>query len=674
MRTKPLSFILLTVILVITSSACQAFTSATPTTTPVPTPAFTPTALAPEVPGGAVEISGAFDYTNTILVNTYYVENAVALADLHGFVIRDQSWVTPVNSQTIGFMQIDTKNQHGTFHLDLPAVPEGTYNNVSNDGKPDKGVQIFAVAWWPNLTGGPYAEGDDPNYGWPDYLASILTNPANKDEVVSGKLVVWAPDSQQMFPTGFGADGHLFTKDDPVGPIPAGWSVIDLNQKPFGIGRAPQQELTLYEPTDYSVKDYSKLSYSAAFDQMFQIVKAQYAFNGITGKAPIWDQLYAQVDPEVKAAEQKNDPVAYFSALKDFTLGFKDGHTGLGGGAGNLLFTQISDSGYGFAIQQTDSGTFIVTYVTANSQADTAGMKVGAQVTQFNGDPIADAVSRVKPFAGPFSTDIAMRYEQARYLTRAPVGTVAKITFQNPGGTAQTVSLTAASERASFDSVSLLRGYDPNVLPVESQILSDGVGYIKVNSNEDDLNLIMRLFKRALQIFQDNQVPGIIIDMRQDLGGAPLGLAGYLTNTKIIEGQTQYYDPATGKFEAEGIPDRVVPFVEQYSFSKVALLVGQACYSACEIDAYGFSKLPGISVVGQAPTSGTEADVARGQFTMPTGISLQVPTGRIVLPDGSLFLEGTGVPPTVKVPVDVQSLTSGQDVVLQKAESIILGK
>jgi C-terminal processing protease CtpA/Prc len=79
-------------------------------------------------------------------------------------------------------------------------------------------------------------------------------------------------------------------------------------------------------------------------------------------------------------------------------------------------------------------------------------------------------------------------------------------------------------------------------------------------------------------------------------------------------------------------------------------------------------------VVGQAPTSGTEADVARGQFNMPTSISMQFPTGRIVLPDGSLFLEGTGVAPTVKVPVDVQSLTSGQDVVLQKAENIILGK
>jgi len=662
MKTKTFSFVVLTVVLIITSAACS------------PTPVHTPTPLAAEVPGGAVEISGTFTYTNTIIVNTYYVENSVALADMHGFVVRDQNWVTPVNSQTLGYMHIDEKNLNGSYHLDLPAVPEGTYNNVSNDGKTDKGVQIFAVSWWPNLAGGPFSEGDDPSYGWPNYLASVVTDSANHDEVVSGKLVVWAPDDNQMFPTGFGPDGLLFTKDDPVGPIPAGWSVIDLNQKPFGISRSAQQDVTLYEPKDYAVKDFSNLSYSAAFDQMFQIVKVQYAFNGVPNKAPNWDQLYAQVDPEVKAAEQKNDPTAYYSALKDFTLGFKDGHTGLSGAAGDQLFQQTGVSGYGIAIQQTDSGSFIVTYVTSGSQAALAGIQVGAQVTQFNGDPIADAVSKVKPFGGPFSTDIALHYQQARYLMRAPLGTVARITYQNPGSAAQTVPLIAFQDPDSFNSTSQFRGFDQNALPVESQILSDGVGYIKINSNEDDLNLIMRLFKRALQIFQDNQVPGIIIDMRQDLGGAPLGLAGYLTNTTIIEGQTQYFDPTTGKFESEGIPDKVTPFVEQYTFNKMALLVGQACYSACEIDAYGFSKVPGMAVVGQTPTSGTEADVARGQFNMPTGISMQFPTGRIVLPDGSLFLESTGVAPTVKVPVTVQSLTSGQDVVLQQAENIVLGK
>jgi len=39
----------------------------------------------------------------------------------------------------------------------------------------------------------------------------------NKDEVIGGKLIVWSPDDQQQFPTSYGADGLLFTKDDPAG-------------------------------------------------------------------------------------------------------------------------------------------------------------------------------------------------------------------------------------------------------------------------------------------------------------------------------------------------------------------------------------------------------------------------------------------------------------------------
>ena len=82
------------------------------------------------------------------------------------------------------------------------------------------------------------------------------------------------------------------------------------------------------------------------------------------------------------------------------------------------------------------------------------------------------------------------------------------------------------------------------------------------------------------------------------------------------------------------------------------LLVDQACASACEIESYGFSQVPGMVVVGQYPTSGIEAEVSRGQFLLPEGMSLQMPTGRFVLPDGSIFLEGKGVQPTERVPID----------------------
>jgi C-terminal processing protease CtpA/Prc len=78
-------------------------------------------------------------------------------------------------------------------------------------------------------------------------------------------------------------------------------------------------------------------------------------------------------------------------------------------------------------------------------------------------------------------------------------------------------------------------------------------------------------------------------------------------------------------------------------------------------------------VMGQFPTAGVMAETARGKFQLPEGIEFGVPTGRFVLADGSIFLEGKGVQPTVRLPVDEDSLLSGEDVVLQQAVNFILG-
>ena len=90
-------------------------------------------------------------------------------------------------------MQPDFKNNSAAYWIQLPAQPEGTLNNVDPTGKSDKGVQIFAISYWPNLAGGPYSEGDDPTLGWPTYLASVKTDTENNDEVTGGKLLIWSP-------------------------------------------------------------------------------------------------------------------------------------------------------------------------------------------------------------------------------------------------------------------------------------------------------------------------------------------------------------------------------------------------------------------------------------------------------------------------------------------------
>ncbi len=612
------------------------------------------------------KISGDFTYSNDFVLETYYVEQAAALADMHGFVIRDQEWITPVESQVLGFMDVDYDNNKGTYSISLPVAPEGLFNDVDQDDQSDRGVQIFAASYWPNLTGGPYSEGDDPSFGWPSYLASIKTDSENQDEVIGGKLVIWSPDDQQQFPSDFGIDGLLFTKDDPVSAIPAGYSVVDLDVKPFGIIRDSIPELTLYEPTDLEVKDFSADTFVDAFNKMFTIVEKEYAFTDVPGKSPDWKALRAEIEPMVKNAQDKNDNAAFYEAMRQFTLAFKDGHVGISGdNTADMAYSKAISSGYGLAIRVLDNLQVVVSYVTPGGPAQNAGIQRGAIITALNDTPILSAIRSVEAYSGPFSASFTREYQQARYLTRAPLGETSKWKFTNPGGQEQEVTLIAVNETESFDYSSTYKNMDPNALPVDFSVFSDSsIGYVQVNSNYDDLNLAIRLFERALITFENNNVDTIIIDMRLNFGGSPLGLAGYLTNEVIELGQLEYFSEKTEKFEPSGVRDKILPMTRQFDFSNKILLVGDGCASACEIEAYGFSQVPGMEVFGETPTAGVEAEVARGQFILPGGISLQIPTGRFTLPDGSIFLEGEGVQPTQKVPVTIQSVLTEDDPVI----------
>jgi C-terminal processing protease CtpA/Prc len=622
------------------------------------------------------EITGDYKVTNDFVLATYYVENAVMLTDMHGFVTRDLEWELPVDSQVLGYMTFDKESLSGTYELGLPAKPLGEFNDVDNNAAKDTGVQIFAVAYSPNVYGGPFSAGDDRTRGWPNYLASVKTDTENKNEVTGGKLVVWSPDANQKFPTDFGADGLLFTADDPVGSIPAGYSIVDLDQKPFAVIQEPKPQLTLYEPQDIAIKDYSAMSYTESFDKMFETIRKEYAFADIKGKAPDWDAIYAELKPRVEQAEKDKDADAFYLALRDFTWAFKDGHVSLDGGEyADKDFASAIAGGYGFAVRELDDGKVIVIYTLEGGPAQLAGMQVGAEVTEFDGKPISEAIDSAQSFSNQ-SSGFAIRYQKARYLLRAVPGTEASVTFANADGIPQTVKLTAVEERQSFSRTSLYYGVDTSsLLPVDSKIISagnDSVGYIRINSNYDDLNLVIRLFERALQQFEAQKAIGVVIDMRYNSGGSPLGLSGFLTDQKIPMGQLEYFSDKSGKFEPEGLREEVTSNENQYHFDKMVLLVGPACFSACEIESYGFSQVPGMVVVGQYPTAGVEAETARGSFKLPENFSVTVPTGRFTLPDGSIFLEGQGVPPTMKVPVDATTVLSTDDVVLQAGVGVVL--
>ena len=82
--------------------------------------------------------------------------------------------------------------------------------DVDQDGTDDPGVMIFAVAYRTNKFGDPFLEERDLfGGGWSTaYASTRVTEEASRNrEVVGGKLLVYAPDAGQGFPSDFGDDG-----------------------------------------------------------------------------------------------------------------------------------------------------------------------------------------------------------------------------------------------------------------------------------------------------------------------------------------------------------------------------------------------------------------------------------------------------------------------------------
>ena len=143
------------------------------------------------------------------LFENYLVEPYVMLEDETGFVRRDFDFIIPPQDQIIGPLTPSGENTWD-YVLHLPSLPPGVLVDVDNNSQDDTGVRIFAVAVQANTIGDPFL-GKDEFRGWSTVWTSTLIDSENRDEIVGGKLIVWAPDNEQSFPFDFGTDKLLFT-------------------------------------------------------------------------------------------------------------------------------------------------------------------------------------------------------------------------------------------------------------------------------------------------------------------------------------------------------------------------------------------------------------------------------------------------------------------------------
>lgn len=629
--------------------------------------------------GGPVAITGSVNYTS-LTFTVGVAEPLIILEDQAGFVDRNMGFLMPMESQVIGQITSDFYTSPFTYSVELPIEPRATLRDVDNDGQTDSGVMIYAIAYWSNTWGDPYLEERDLfGGGWSGAYAStrIDQNPSAKAELLGGKYLVYAPDDQQGFPSGFGEDGLLFTGDEPVVRLPQGYTVVDMETDPFTFDRSRNPVIDLIEGEGAAAVDFSNLSYTDAFDALVAMFRNEYAYT--EAKNIDWDALWQEYRPRFEQADANRDSVAYVLALRDFYWQIPDGHMRFPLTQQTIdLFTQETDGGLGIAVSELDDGRVIVNFLGDGSPAANAGIELGAEILAINNKAIDEVIAENVPWSSPFSAPHVLRLQQLRYITRFHVGDTVVVKYQNPGvAQPAAAELVASNERDSFASSSFNTGLTGVELPLEYQLIDPGIMYVKIYSFFDNDLLTIQLWERMITAMNDNQIPALIIDMRQNGGGSGFladQMAAYFFNDPLEIGNGAAYDPALGAFYSDRnrLSRYYLPPANLRYDGPIAVLVGPNCNSACEFFSYNMTLQDRAAIVGQYPTGG----LGGGQkfFSMPDGLVLQFSAVRNLDASDNVIVEGTGVPLDVKVPMDEETVFAEGDVILDYAIQYLLGQ
>jgi len=450
--------------------------------------------------------------------------------------------------------------------------------------------------------------------------------------------------------------------------------------------------------------DYSALSWTGAFDKMYAQLSREYAF--ADWKQVDWNNLYGEYAPQISRAQEANDFNAYYVALRKFLTEIPDGHVSL------TNLREIDDlyigGGFGFSAARLSDGSVIAAWVDPSGPAYASGIRAGDVITKWNGEGVGDALARVfTGFGGASATTENLELKQVQYLTRAPVGTAVEITFMRGGDApAQTVTLTAYDD----GSLSLEKSYpgtvlsdkirsmylgidDPDPVPsamVETKMLDGVIFYIKLWGELDaDLQgtgaapSTLDLFRQAIREANEKDAEGIILDIRNNLGGLDemsASILGSFYKEKALYEYQNAYDRSTGKRALQQVNGEDALYVEpamEYFGGTVICLINQKCVSSGEGIAMGIQKLPNGETLGFYGTNGSFG-LAGAEIAMPGGLTVHYPSGQSLDADRQIQIDSTGgiggVSPSVRIPMTKENairLAAGEDIELEAAVKIL---
>ena len=571
-----------------------------PAAEPTPQPLAT---LLPLEQLGVQEVVGEIERQ----IGTYYESNQQEFVLYEWNVVGED--LIAASNPLVSYMQMTDGDLR--YRMMLPMQPQGNYEDVDNNGQADQGVLIFTYQLREKMAEDSPLAVDH----LPGGRLAVTVDPQDTNRLLAGDLVVWAPDNQQMFPTGLGGDGVLFTADDPVQPLLPGFTAISFSVDEVVWQREPTVTVTIPRVDGIQYFDLSAETPLAAYDQVLALLDTHY---------PGWEATDVQDDlrEEMAQAAAQGDDLSVYQVYGELVAQMQNAMVTYTPASGLLDFLQQAyPADYGFLVVTVEDGTVRVSGLRENGPADLQGMDYGDILLEVNSVPVDEAIAN-QPLAWFGDSNLhTVRKLQELFLLRGLAGNEMELKIRTLLGETKTLTLTAENHRKLLHTgLERIFGGRFDAVPPVTKKEFDAYGYIRVNNFDTDPVLTLRLFEEALRTMQEKEMEYLVLDLRQASGSNFLQLAGYFSDKHIDLGELDCGE--------QQFPVNVEPKDEQYVFEGVSVLTGNACSGSCELEVLALQELDNVTTYGVSPSAGAMNIGYQAEIKLPGQGSLAFPLCR----------------------------------------------
>ncbi|MFN8464480.1 MAG: S41 family peptidase [Caldilineaceae bacterium] len=600
---------------------------------------------------GVERIEGQGSYSFYGIPTEIVDQPVMALID-DGLAAKGDRESLPSNAgQVLGVITSDFFSTPFSYTINLPFTGSGLQVDLDQNDSTDTGVQVYEVALAQNMLNTVPLTGISQGAVLSSYYRDSLTQ-----EIVKGALVVYAPDDMQGFPCGYGADGKLFTADDPIVTLPQGFTVANIDNGTITFDRSQVAKVNVADPPGGATLDFSDQGIAESFDTLIDFLKERYVFTEFYDID--WDALKTTYLPRVKQADADANLAEYYLVLLDLAHDLTDPHVYVQPGAIFADPKALEEvkagvpklwGGLQAGVVELNDGRIIVTSVTPGGPAAGAGFEFGTEILSVDGVPVDEILAQpLRTLEFPGTAEAKRMLNVNHLLSHAP-GTEVEVGYQQPGATeVMTAVLTAVPD--------VRKKAEESLMPLEYKMV-DGVGYVTWPGFERT-GIATHIFADFIKVMNEKQVPGIIIDLRGNGGGSnfmQFAIMSYLFGEDkpldIGVADNYTYSQLAGKFNRTPATMKLFsPPNEHPYLGDVVVLVDDQCASACEFMSYYLKANARATIVGQYATEG--AGGSTNAVYLPGMIQLNYSASTIVDDKTNQpAFQAIGVQPDVRVPV-----------------------